>query len=349
MKIQEIKEKEIWENFLKESQEKTFLDSWNWGEFNKTMGNKIWRFGVFVTANGKLQIENLLGVALVIKIQAKRGTFLFLPHGPNVKSEIRNSKFEILKSLLKELKNLVKKENCSFIRVSPIWEKNKENEKIFKDLGFRDAPIHMHPELTWELDITLPEEKLLMGMRKTTRYLIRQAMNNRGIEIEERNDLKGIEKFNQIYQLTKERQKFVPFSLEYLKNEFLAFSKDNQISVLLGKYKGEIVSGGIFIFWQGIGFYHHGASSQKYSKIPVSYLLLWEAIRKAKNRGCKKFNFWGICDLNQKNHPWYGLSLFKVGFGGYKKEYVKTQDLLLSKKYWLNYLVEKLRRKKRGL
>ena len=119
----------------------------------------------------------------------------------------------------------------------------------------------------------------------------------------------------------------------------------------------ELVAGGIFIFWQGVGFYHHGASSLKYPKIPVSYLLLWEAIKEAKKRGCKKFNFWGIApfkktgdkEVFEKSHPWYGLSLFKTGFSGYAKEYVKTQDLVISGKYWFSFLIEKIRKMKRGL
>ena len=351
MEVSEITNKDIWENFLLNCEEKTFLDSWNWGEFQKKMGNKIWRFALF-------ENNNLLSIALIIKIVAKRGTFLFLPHGPNIKnqkSEIRNPKqiqnfkFQILNQLLEELKKLVKKENCSFIRIAPILQRKEENIKIFKNLGFRDAPIHIHPELTWELDLTPSEEELLMGLRKTTRYLIRQAQKNKDIEIYQSKNIEDIEIFNNLYQEVVDRHRFVPFSLNYLKNEFLAFNSDNQISIFLGKYKNEIISSGIFIFWQNIGFYHHGATSLKYPKIPVSYLLQWEAIREAKKRYCQTFNFWGIAPTNNQKHPWSGLTLFKMGFGGQKKEYVKTQDLPISKKYWLTFLFEKLRKTKRGL
>jgi hypothetical protein len=38
-----------------------------------------------------------------------------------------------------------------------------------------------------------------------------------------------------------------------------------------------------------------------------------------------------------------------MGFGGEQKEYVKTQDLIISPKYWLNYIIEKARKIKRGL
>jgi len=358
MEIREIKDKKIWEEFLENCKEKTFLQSFNWGEFNKMMGNKIWRLGIYEIPNSKFQIPNLMGVALVVKISAKRGTFLLVPHGPVVKFQIPNSKFQILKRLLEELKKLAKKEKCDFIRIAPILEGNEEHKKIFQELKFREAPIHTYPETTWELDISKPEEEILKGMRKTTRYLIRQALKNKEIEILKSEKLEDLEEFNKVYQETAKRQRFVPFSFDYLKNEFLAFKDDKQILIILGKYKDEIISGGVFVFWQKIGFYHHGASSQKYSKIPTSYLMIWEAIREAKSRGCQKFNFWGIAPISSNielqtskfwKHPWAGFTLFKVGFGGEKKEYVKTQDFPISKKYWLCYLIETIRRKKRGL
>jgi len=335
MEIKEIDSKEQWEKFFEGPEEKTFLQSWNWGEFQKAMGNKIWRLGIF-------EEVKLLSVALVIKIEAKRGSFLFVPHEPIMKCQA-------LETLLNELKKIGKKEEVNFIRVAPVWEKNEENIEIFKKLGFRNAPIHMHPELTWELDITPSEDELLMGMRKTTRYLIRQGLKSKDIEIFQSKNLKDIEVFDEINKQTVKRHDFIPFSLEFLRKQFSAFNQDNQISIFLGKYKGEVIASGIFVFWQNIGFYHHGASSLKYPKIPISYLIQWEAIKEAKKRGCQLFNFWGIAPEGVKSHPWAGLSLFKKGFGGYSKAYVPTQDFPLSKKYWLTFIFEKLRKAKRGI
>jgi hypothetical protein len=33
-KLKEIKSKKVWEDFLSSVEEKTFLQSWNWGSFN---------------------------------------------------------------------------------------------------------------------------------------------------------------------------------------------------------------------------------------------------------------------------------------------------------------------------
>jgi len=338
--IKEIENKDEWERFLFNVEEKTFLQSWNWGEFQKAMGHKIWRFGLY-------KDDDLVAESLVIRIKAKRGTFLFVPHGPVVlnKKDLES----VLLSLMTELKKLARSQNCSFIRISPICERNNENIKIFEKIGFREAPIHMHPEVTWELDISPSEEELLAQMRKTTRYLIRQGLKNKDIQIYQSQKLQDIEVFNEIHQEVVKRHKFVPFSLNYFKKEFLCFRCDNQISIFFGKYRDEILASAIIVYWQGIGFYHHGASSLKYPKIPVSYLLQWEAIKEAKRRGCRLYNFWGIAPDNaSRKHPWWGLTLFKKGFGGWRKEYVKTQDLVLDSRYWFNWIIEKLRKKKRG-
>lgn len=335
MEIKEINSKEIWESFLLEQKEKSFLDSWNWGEFQKRTEEKIWRFGVY-------DKDNLISVSLVVKIKAKRGTFLFLPHGPVGDKHA-------LKPLLDKLKELGRQEKASFIRIAPIWERSKENEKVFSELGFLPAPIHMHPENSWELDISKPEEQLLSEMRKTTRYLIKKAEENKDIQIIKSNNIKL---FSDLLDKTAYRHHFVPFSLDYLNNQFSCFSQDNQIAVYLGKYKGEVVSGAVIIFWQNMGFYHHGASLQKYNgnKVPVSYLMQWQAIKEAEKRGCVKYNFWGIAeDENDKSHPWHGLTQFKKGFGGSRKNYVKTQDLPLSKTYYLTRAFESLRKLKRRL
>lgn len=341
MKIETIRNKNIWEDFLLGCEDKTFLNSWNWGNFQLSLGNKIWRLGI-------LEKDKLQGIVLVVKIEAKRGKFLFIAHGPNLKVKEEKNKQECLKVLMSQLIKIGKEEGVDFIRIGPICERNPANQEIFKTLGFKKAPIHIHPEVTWELDISRPEDEILANMRKTTRYLIRKSEQEKEFVIKENNTIEGVEYFYKIYLETKKRQEFVAFPLEYIKKEFLAFNSENQISILLGEYQKEIISGGIFIFWQNICFYHHGASSKKYQKNPTSYLLLWQAIKRAKERGCKKFNFWGIAETECKNHPWAGLTLFKKGFGGEKKEYLKTQDYPFSFKYWLNFLIEMIRKAKRG-
>lgn len=342
LKIQEIQNKEIWENFLLVCEEKTFLSSWNWGEFQEMMGNKIWRLGVF-------DKKEPVGLALMSKIRAKRGTFLLIQHGPVIGPG--EKKKDLFQTFLEELKKIGKKERATFIRINPLWERNKENQGFLNSLGFREAPMHANAyEATWKLDITLSEDELLKNMRKTTRYLIRQSLNNQDITVEKSEKPDDVEIYQKLNQEVAKSQKFTPFSFKYIKNEFEIFSKNGKALWFFGKYKNEIIASAFVIFWSNIGFYHQAALSPKYHKIPIAYFLQWEAIKEAKKRGCFLYDFWGYVDPKKNpKHPWAGPTLFKMGFGGRPCEYLKTQDFPLSKKYWFTFLFEKLRKTKRGL
>lgn len=345
MEIREITNKEEWEGFLSRCAEKTFLQSWSWGEFNLKMENKTWRFGAY--ESGKL-----LASALILKVCARRGTFLFIPHGPVILEDLTaKDKKEILELILVQLSDIAKKEKASFIRISPLFSDNEENQNILLDLGFRQAPMHASAyEATWKLDIYLSEEELLANMRKTTRYLIKKVAENLDVSIEISYDPKNIEIYQQLNKKVAKRQKFVPFSDEFIKNEFEIFSRDKEAVFLFGRYKGEIAAGAMIILWQGIAFYHQAASLGKFFKLSIPYLLQWEAIKEAKRKHCLVYDFWGFVDPEKfPKHPWAGPTLFKTGFGGYSKNYIKTQDFIISKKYWINYIIEKIRKFRRGL
>jgi len=60
--IKEINDKNLWNNFVAQHGPKSgaFLQSFEWGEFQKSFGRKIWRLGNF-------QGDKLESTALIIK------------------------------------------------------------------------------------------------------------------------------------------------------------------------------------------------------------------------------------------------------------------------------------------
>jgi len=334
--IKEITSKTIWNDFYEKTSPDTFLHMWEWSEFQKKDGNKIFHLGIF-------ENNKLCGIAFIIKIIAKRGTFLFCPHGPHIENNNENH----FQKLINYLKNLAKKEKASFIRFSPTHLKTEENIKLFKKLGFKKAPMHMHSELTWILDIKEEDKKLLKNMRSVHRYSIRRSIKE-GVKVWSTSEKKNLEKFYSIYKETVSRQKFSPFSKKYFENEFDCFSQNDSVRLFFAEYNNEIIATAFIIFSKHSAFYHHGASLLKYRKIPAAYLLQWEVIQEAKKRGCEKYNFWGIAPKNKKNHPWKGLTFFKTGFGGEAHPFMRAQDLVLGWRYWVNWIVETVRRVRRG-
>ncbi len=268
----------------------------------------------------------------MIKVSARRGTFLLIPH----------MMIGMTDEIMAKLVSHAKKEHCAFIRVCPLLEDTQAHRDELGRLGFRDAPAQMHPVISSILDITRSEDELFANMRKTTRYSIRKAEKDR-VAVRMSTDPQDLATFLAIYEATVDRQNFTPFSRKYLETECATFDT----CFFFAEVAGEPVSAALIVFFQDTAYYHHGASLGVHPT--ASYLVQWRAIQEAKRRGCTRYNFWGIVREDQVKHPWYGLSQFKKGFGGYAEAYVPAQDWVLSWRYWIIFGIETVRRIKRRL
>lgn len=338
--VQQINDPSIWNAFLDRISPHTFLQDWAWSECQEARNIPTIRVGIYAN-------NSLCGVALFFVVQARRGTHLLCPHGPLFEDEAHYSSG--LAELTTYATSLAKERSCVCVRICPLLIDTEEHRSMYKTLGLRDAPTHVHPELSWMLHLQPSCEELLKGMRKTTRQMIRKAEQD-GVTVHSSDEIGALDDFMRVYQTTVSRQHFTPFSRTYLETEFTSFAKRNQAMIFTGTYQGEIISSAIILFSRGSAFYHHGASDQsRFPKVPAAHLLQWEIIQEAKRRGCAWYNFWGVSPEDKPKHPWHGLSLFKRGFGGVPEAYVHAQDLVLSKRYWVLYAIEALRRRKRGL
>lgn len=335
--LDQISERD-WENFLNENPEANFLQSWYWGEFYKSINHQIYR-RVFYHG------QKLAGVMLLVLETARRGRYLTVPGGPIIDW----SNQEVVQFFLDEIKKIAQTERCVFVRVRPQLIQTSEVIKTFRQLGFRDAPMHLHAELTSQLDITKPEEELLQNMRKTTRYEIKKALNL-GIKVISSEDDSLLKQFYNLQVETAKRQKFVPFGFDYLSRQFKLFNQVNKVLLYSAFLEKQLLAQAMVIFYGREAVYHYGASTEQGRKYPGAYLIQWEAIKEAKKRGLSRYNFWGVAPEGETSHRFHGVSVFKRGFGGQDVQYLPAQDLVINKiKYLVNLTVENVRKKRRGL
>lgn len=333
MEIGEMTKAVEWDGFVARVNPWAFFQSWDWGEVQKRSGVKIWRQGYYLK-------NKLVGVVQIAKVVAKSGSFLQVRHGP-VLEDYTN---EIFTQVMEGLKDLALMEKVWFVRVSPMVREGKINEKRWNLLGLRPAAIHsMNAEYCWVLDLAPSENELLGNMRKTTRYEINRA-GKLGVEIKIAQKQSDVESFLRLYDETARRQGFVGH--QGIREEWEVFCQTGKGDLFFGYHEGKLISGAMVIYsWQQ-AIYHHGASVSH--KIPVSYALQWAAIREARKRGLKDYNFWGIAPVDKPDHPWQGLTLFKTGFGGRAESFVHARDLPVSQFYFIPRLVELIRKKRKG-
>lgn len=340
MNIQIIENQDKWQEFVESLNLNTFLHSKYWAIFNQDT-NKVWQLGLFDEQN------QLISVALVIKIEAKRGTFLLIPHGPQYNASNVDQNLVML-TWTSYFKELCTTENCSFFRIQPILHKNQESNDLFSKLGYKSAPIHMHTELSSVLNIEASEEEILLGMRKTTRQMIKKGLKmveTKELILDFPNQID--QEMHQVYKDTYLRGGAVAYSANYIDKEWQVFSKDGKAKLISIKYEGKIISWGLVIIFGKRAFYHQGGNIL-HKNVPNSYLLQWQGILFAKQNNCISYDFWGVAPVDKPDHPWANISMFKRGFGGQDVELQHAQDYMVSPKYWFSWAIDKFRAYKRG-
>lgn len=333
-----IEDKTEWESYLSKHSEANFLHSWLWGEFHKNLGKSRFRVGFYKN-------NNIVGVLLTIIETSKRGKFLIVPGGPIIDW---NNK-DLVKKVFEEIRKIAKENNCVFARIRPQLISDDFSKNIFKRNGYRNAPTHLHAELTTQLDITKSEEELLANMRKATRYEIKKALKL-GITIEKTTNPVKIKEFYKNQIATSKRQKFVPFPFKFLDEQFKVFARENKALLYNAYFETKILAQAFVIFYGSEAVYHYGTGTDLGRKYPGAYLIQWEAILEAKTRGLSRYNFWGVAPEENRNHRFAGISIFKRGFGGQDVEYLHAQDLIINPiMYAVDFTVEYLRNKLRRL
>lgn len=204
--------------------------------------------------------------------------------------------------------------------------------------------MHLTADLTLQLDLTKDYETLLREMRKNTRYEIKQV-DKKEITVEQSQDHVKIKEFYEQQLAVAQKHHFVPFSYEFLFEQFKTFVANDQV-VLFSSYQNKkLLASAFIIFYNGEAVYHYGISTENNYKLPGAYACQIAAIKEAQKRGCKIYNFWGIAPKDEINHRFAGVPLFKRGFGGEEVNYLPAHDIPTSLLYWPTYLFETLRKK----
>lgn len=336
MKIIDAMDREVWDNFVKSHPEANFLQSWDFYTFHQNRGNAVVRRIALDDHN------QVLGAYAGVVERARRGKHLAIAGGPIL--DWNNQ--ELVRQIFEDMRMEGKKHHCVFVRVRPQLEAAK-GVKVLTDLRLKRAPMYLSVEYAGVLNLTKSEEEILKGMRQRLRRALRKAEKN-GITIEKSTDPADIKTFYQIQLQTAGRHGFVAFSEDFFTKQFQAFAENGEAVLYTAKYNGEILAQNFMIFYGDEASYHYGVSSELGTKLSGAPLLHMEAMRDARERGIKRYNFWGIVGEDETWHRFYGVSQFKRGFGVEELKYTPAHDIILEKgKYAVTKLIEDIRKKKR--
>ena len=165
---------------------------------------------------------------------------------------------------------------------------------------------------TLVIDLTLDLEDIWKRMdRKSCRYAIKRAIRD-GVKVKLN---ENYEVFYDINQRFRKHKGLPPGpSVDFMKKYGTLF---------VAEFDGEIVAGALFVENTNTIRWLYAASERleveknKATLIGnVNHLIIWEAIKYAKQKGIKEFDMGGYYMGSNKNDPRYTINLFKKSFGG---------------------------------
>jgi lipid II:glycine glycyltransferase (peptidoglycan interpeptide bridge formation enzyme) len=321
IKILTNKDKEIYDSVIIHP-----VQTWDWGEFQKSQGHSIYRYGVY-DSKGDIKTAFTVSFHTIPKTKYSIGTIL---RGPKITEEI-----------LKTVRKIAQDQNAIFVKFEPDISKTEASMNFPNLLVSPKVAFYPH---TFKVDLTKTEEELLVNMHPKTRYNVRVA-NRYGVEVKEVTNDKGFEIYLKLLFDTTKRQGFYLHSQKYHRDLWKILKETDMPHIMLASYQGKVLSAFMLFKLKDQLFYPYGASLDINREVMAPTLIMWESIKLGQKMKCTTFDMWGCLGPDAtEGENGFGFHRFKQGFNGQPFEYVGTYDYVINPTlYKLYNLVDKLR------
>jgi lipid II:glycine glycyltransferase (peptidoglycan interpeptide bridge formation enzyme) len=285
------------------------LQSWRWGEFKRRSG---WDVDRIATDDGS---------AMVQVLYRKRGpvSVAYVPRGPAWSGDDAS-----LPELIDRLERAAKRRRAIFAIVEQEHPLPVGADFLAK---WSTGPDYVQPGRTVKIPLA-DDNTILMGMHQKTRYSVRLA-TRKGVTVESFEGLceDGLDMFYSLLDETSKRNEFGIHSRQYYRDFLDVFGSD---SLILVARVGEHPAAGLIAAAFGQeAIYMYGGSSTEHRAVGAAFLVQFEAMRWARDRGIATYDLWGIPHTDPepegesadtvpatRGDDWRGLTRFKTGFGG---------------------------------
>ena len=216
-----------------------------------------------------------------------------------------------------------------------------------KRRGWRSSSDQIQFKNTVVLDLKPSEEELLAGMKQKTRYNIRLA-EKKGVKLRIGTQ-KDLEMLYRTYAETSIRDGFVIRDADYYQTVWRTFmanapsstldllskspgasagvsnlqspNPNSRLSIpfaeaLIAEVNHEAVAAIFVFYFAGRAYYVYGMSRSAHREKMPTYFLQWDALKRARAKGCSMYDLWGAPDVFDESDSMWGVYRFKEGLGG---------------------------------
>lgn len=313
-----------WKKYLNVHPNSHLLQTGEWGELKSTFG---WDAVRIISEDGpacQILFRRLplgLTMAYIPKLSFEN------------QQHLENEKFWA------EVDFVCRKNRAIFLKIEPDCWDDKIDIRNLKIATI--SPHNIQPPRTVILDLLGSDDDILSRMKQKTRYNIRLAQK-KGITVRAWDDLQA---FHEMIQVTGDRDGFGVHNLEYYRHAYELFHPTGIAELLVAEHDTKPLAA-LMVFALGKrAWYVYGASNNQERNRMPTYLLQWEALRWAREKGAEEYDMWGVPDedeetleahFTERSEGLWGVYRFKRGFGGRIERAAQALDrVYIPFLYWL--------------
>lgn len=301
LKLQSV-EREAWQEFLKGTPQGSLFHRWEWQDVIEAgFGLRVNRLGIFDEEGVLIGLLPLVERKMsLLKLAGSPLSGAATPHSGPLGSVP-------LTEVLPALEAYAAEKHFDYLELAlpEVVEKD-----VLEQNGYTVEEL-----ITLELPISKDEESLWAGLEVRCRNAIRKAEKS-GVEVVEPQTLE--EWLEPYYELScgvyRRQEKEPPFCKEYFTALWQNLYPSGDLVVLIARYEGRIIAGGVFPRDRNVGYYLDGVSDREYNKVAPNNLLQWEYLKRAQTMGIQLYDMVGA------NIP--SIAKFKKSFGSTERNYL---------------------------
>lgn len=312
IKILYPEDRDLWDCFGQALPTGCFMQSWAWSDFKELEGYQVFRYGIF-------ERSNLVGGCFFYFYpHSSKANLLISPGGPILTAEFLEPGMELL---IQQAEILGKELGAIAWRIEPQWQHKPD---CLSD--FANAPVELLPSETLLIDLQPSEAQILQSMKQKGRYNLRLSWRA-GVKVEFTTDSQAIPKFYELFWETAKQQEFFGEPYGFFINLCQTLFAAKMAEIGFGSWRGELLAAMILVYWGDRAIYLYGGRSFQHPQVRAPSALHWGAIQRAKQRGCKIYDFYGF--TRDPDHNYAKFSQFKSQFGGIPYTTIGAGDYFL--------------------
>jgi lipid II:glycine glycyltransferase (peptidoglycan interpeptide bridge formation enzyme) len=324
-------DREAWDDRVAAGPGGHLLQSWAWGELKRRFG---WRAR-------RVAVDGACAQVLFRPLPAGLGTIAYVPEGPVADY----GDTAALRRLLAAIEPMARRARAICLKVEPHRPDDPALAATLHDLGFRPSPQEVQPRRTLVVDLAPEPDDILARMHSKGRYNVRLA-GRRGVTVRPGGEA-DLGAFYDLMETTSARNEFGIHSRAYYAAAHHLFVPEHGC-LLLAEHEGDLLAVLVAFAFAGEAIYMYGASSNEKRNLMAPYLLQWEAMRRAKARGCHTYDLWGVPDEEEdvleakftgRSDGLWGVYGFKRRFGGRLVRWAGAWDLVYAPLRYRAYLL----------